>query len=278
MIEKPYRFDSDWTTPHYKIWESSLAQFKGRPNLQLLEIGVRDGRSALWFLEFILTGNEAQYTGIDLKESDNLRHNFGATEFKDQINFIKDLSFNVLKNLHGPKFDIIYIDGCHKGKGALEDIVLSWRLLKYNGVLILDDYGMTASSTPTFNTPKFAIDSFLYLYRDELVLINKGYQVIVEKRYAPLDELSYRLNPELLLYWNIYDETEPSALWDYDKTDPTKYTIIESTQEERQAIFELLRAINPLTNIVDSTIEETNQMYKTVIEKFNLFACLGISL
>ena len=38
-------------------------------------------------------------------------------------------------------FDIIYIDGNHEPEFVLEDAILSFRRLKKEGIMILDDYG-----------------------------------------------------------------------------------------------------------------------------------------
>ena len=46
----------------------------------------------------------------------------------------------VLRRLPLESFDIIYIDGSHAVNDVLEDAVLSFRLLKPEGILIFDDY------------------------------------------------------------------------------------------------------------------------------------------
>jgi len=58
------------------------------------------------------------------------------------------------------RFDCIYIDADHRAAGVLEDAVLSWRLLKGGGIMILDDYGWNLYENP-FKCPKRGIDAFL---------------------------------------------------------------------------------------------------------------------
>lgn len=55
-------FTQDWFSKNIPVWERLFAPLKGRPNLQILEIGSFEGRSACWLLEHVLTGEGA---GID---------------------------------------------------------------------------------------------------------------------------------------------------------------------------------------------------------------------
>ena len=46
--KKQYRFSEDWFTNNIPVWQSMLERFKGKENLRYLEIGVFEGRSAIW--------------------------------------------------------------------------------------------------------------------------------------------------------------------------------------------------------------------------------------
>lgn len=52
---KPYKFTEDWFSGNIPLWTEVLAPFKGKPDIHYLEIGVWEGRSAIWVLENILT-------------------------------------------------------------------------------------------------------------------------------------------------------------------------------------------------------------------------------
>jgi hypothetical protein len=106
------------------------------------------------------------------------------------------LSQEVLRKLPLNSFDIIYIDGSHIASDVLEDVVLSWRLLKTGGIIIFDDYHLVylnsfacayqagvmsgAYFNPSFN-PKVGIDAFLSAFEPKIKILHKEYQVIVEK-------------------------------------------------------------------------------------------------
>jgi len=61
-----YRFTTDYVTVNTERWAALLAPYRGRPDARFLEIGSYEGRSAVWFLEHILTGPGATLTCIDL--------------------------------------------------------------------------------------------------------------------------------------------------------------------------------------------------------------------
>ena len=78
------------------------------------------------------------------------------------------------------KFDFIYIDGSHIACDVLADAVLSWNLLKDNGIMILDDYEWDYFEEE-FNNPRIAIDSFLKCYQSQIEVFYKRFQVAVRK-------------------------------------------------------------------------------------------------
>jgi predicted O-methyltransferase YrrM len=75
-------------------------------------------------------------------------------------------------------FDFIYVDGCHLANCALADMVLSWDLLKRDGIMIVDDYGLAG---PPRRRPKLAVDAFIEIYAPNLEIIEKDYQVVFRK-------------------------------------------------------------------------------------------------
>jgi hypothetical protein len=60
-----YQFNQNWFTWNIPVWEVVLSPFKGKPDIQYLEVGLYEGRSALWVLENVLTHPSARLTGID---------------------------------------------------------------------------------------------------------------------------------------------------------------------------------------------------------------------
>lgn len=82
-------------------------------------------------------------------------------------------------------FDFIYVDGSHQAPDVLCDAILSFRLLKTNGVIAFDDY-LWAETLPTgvdpIRCPKPAIDAFTNIYCRKLrILTAPLYQLYIQK-------------------------------------------------------------------------------------------------
>lgn len=186
-----YIFTEDWFTSNIPIWNHFLNKFKNISNLNFLEIGSFEGLSTIWMLENILTHETSKITCIDTFEGSNehdkdkiknlydiFLHNI--SNYKDKVNVIKNKSFNALK-LINDKYDLIYIDGDHKSAGVLEDAILSFPLLKKNGIMIFDDYKWNGFKHIPIYNPKIGIDAFLEIYCDRINILHSDYQVIIEK-------------------------------------------------------------------------------------------------
>jgi predicted O-methyltransferase YrrM len=76
-------------------------------------------------------------------------------------------------------FDFIYVDGSHYAGDALTDILYAWHLLKYNGLMIMDDYvwGKEQDTQVT----RMAIDSFLKCFRGEYEVLARSAQCVIKK-------------------------------------------------------------------------------------------------
>ena len=140
-------FTIDYTGPFRENAAQILRPVAGQ-RLQYLEIGVLEGRSAVWMLENILTNRHARYTGIDAyvmsktKRADCIqraKHNLGP--YKHKARFLIGRSELLLPQLlrEGRQYDVIYIDGDHTGLGVAVDLAYSWRMLKPGGILAIDD-------------------------------------------------------------------------------------------------------------------------------------------
>lgn len=53
-------------------------------------------------------------------------------------------------------------------------------VLKTKGILIFDDYEWKLYENPLLQ-PKLAIDTFLEVYKNQYKIINKGYQIVLQK-------------------------------------------------------------------------------------------------
>lgn len=173
-----YTFTVDWFSPHIKIWERQLNHLKNK-NINVLEIGSHEGRSAVWLLNNII-GKEGTLTCIDSEIGDILQKNL---EKHENVMLVEGNFFDVLcsLNLEEKKYDLIYIDGDHSAKGVIKDTILCYELLSAGGILIFDDYLWKLKNRIT-ERPYISIQSFLRIYADEIEIIHKKYQVFIRKK------------------------------------------------------------------------------------------------
>ncbi len=185
-----YRFSEDWVTDNSANWERILSGIKGKANIHALEIGSFEGRSAIWFLENVLTDPTASITCVDIWVGGYEKlfdENIKAYGQPNKLVKVKSRSDEALRKLDRDSFDFIYIDGSHMAKDVLVDAVLAWDLLKPGGYIIFDDYnwyGPRSWLVPNF-TPKFAVDAFVKIFDPYLELIHKDYQLVVRKTMNP---------------------------------------------------------------------------------------------
>ena len=116
--------------------------------LNFLEIGCFEGNAHLYMYENILIHPESKSTVIEPwgggtgnsthhDVSDIFRNNL--KNYLEKITICRGLSNDFLPKL-AEQFDIIYIDGDHTSKQTYIDGILSWDLLKKDGIMIFDDY------------------------------------------------------------------------------------------------------------------------------------------
>jgi glycosyltransferase involved in cell wall biosynthesis/SAM-dependent methyltransferase len=196
-----YQFTNSWFIYNIPIWQQTLQHIKDLPNLNFLEIGSWEGQSTCWLLDNVLTHPTSKITCIDtfaggiehrdLEELSLIELRFDSNIKKansaDKVKKIVGYSQYCLRELPLNNYDFIYIDGSHIASDVLEDIILSWRLLKEEGIIIFDDYQWQAYQDQPLKHPAPAIDSFLSIFQDKINVLYKDYQVIIQKKYLQLD-------------------------------------------------------------------------------------------
>ncbi|MDC3036742.1 class I SAM-dependent methyltransferase, partial [Candidatus Pelagibacter sp.] len=153
-----------------------------------LEIGSFEGISALYVLEnypnINLTCVDAWNAETDGNQNFNIKlveknFNTNIKKYKKRIKKIKNYS-KVFFLQNKKKFDIIYVDGSHKAKDVFDDCVSSWKILKKNGLLILDDFFWKEYNDIKDNTA-YGISKFLMLTKSfEIIKLSK-YQLFIKK-------------------------------------------------------------------------------------------------
>jgi predicted O-methyltransferase YrrM len=197
-----YELTEDWFTHKSPAFIAAVEPFRGKPNINYLEIGVFQGMSVIWMLENILTDPTSRITAIDIfqiwpegswegiyseEQRQTYLRNVERAGGGDRVRTITNYSQTALRELPLASYDIIYIDGAHGAPEVLEDAVLSLRLLKAGGILIFDDYRWEVEAR-MMSRPKLAIDTFLNFYGEQFELLHNGAQVIL--RLKELDSIS----------------------------------------------------------------------------------------
>jgi hypothetical protein len=186
---------TNWTSRNYHLWADILAPRREQP-LRILEIGSWEGRSALFFLNFLprasiicvdtfagsiehrawpLSQRELQLGGIERRFDNNL------APFADRVQKRKEDSLDALGKLglEGQRFDLVYIDGSHLAIDVYRDGVLAWVLVAPGGIIIFDDYQRKLG--PERDLPKVGIDAFLTTVKERYEELFRGHQIILRK-------------------------------------------------------------------------------------------------
>ena len=131
-----YKFTTDWTYTKF------IEQYDG-PTNRCLEIGAFEGRTTITLANKfdvvdVIDPWKDYWDISDVSEAyDRFKHN---TQEFDNINIYREKSEDVLPLLPIKFYDLIYIDGDHSLDAVYNDIKMSCRLLKEDGLIVVDDY------------------------------------------------------------------------------------------------------------------------------------------
>jgi predicted O-methyltransferase YrrM len=190
-----YQYTKDWFSWSPGVWEQLIPHLPARKNF--LEIGSFEGRSAVWIVQYMMEdggelicvdtweGGAEHVNGEMSGAEDRFKHNIGLVmdNFVDRkVLPVKSTSVEALGGWIAQKqFDFIYIDGSHLAKDVLTDACMAWPLLKKGGFMVFDDYLWKPQGFTLLQRPKVAIDTFVNMFEDELIVAHSGYQLIVRK-------------------------------------------------------------------------------------------------
>lgn len=187
---------TDWTSRNYRLWADILSARRDEP-LRVLEIGSWEGRSALFFLNYLPRATIVcvdTFTGgvehqawpfwrrmIQLRAIEK-RFDSNTVPFSDRIQKIKEHSLTALGRLgiEGQRFELVYIDGSHLAIDVYRDGIMAWPLITPAGILIFDDYQRRVE--PEAERPHVGIDAFLSATAGSYEELFRGHQVILRKR------------------------------------------------------------------------------------------------
>jgi predicted O-methyltransferase YrrM len=186
---------TDWTSRNYKLWANIFASRREEP-LRVLEIGSWEGRSALFFLNYL---PNASIVCVDtfagsiehrswpfwqrLWQLSSIEKRFDANlaPFAHRVQKRKQESLVALGQfgIEGRRFDIVYVDGSHVAIDVYRDGVLAWPLVAAGGTIIFDDYQRKRG--PEKDLPQVGIDAFLRTVNEDFETLFRGHQVIIRK-------------------------------------------------------------------------------------------------
>ena len=188
-------FSFDWTSWHFPNWFKLLRDYRGR-NTQVLEIGSWEGRSAVFFLNYLPRarlvcidsfegGKEHRQSASSEKFLRQVEKRFDANtrEFGRRVGKRKARSSDALiaLGLEGRRFDIAYVDGSHMAADVYSDAQLTWPLMARGGLVIFDDYLWKEMPGP-LEIPRPGIDAFLASIKGQYRMVLNDYQVAIVKR------------------------------------------------------------------------------------------------
>jgi predicted O-methyltransferase YrrM len=163
---------------------------KADRKVNVLVIGGYEGRSTVWLSNQLLNHNDSQLHTVssfrgtfeqkegywpDVNLEDVFRFNTYFSKYYFKLNVIPtdDVTPVLLGATTDPdiKFDVIYVDGEHDFNNVLSDAVLSYNLLKDNGLIIFDDMSIESVKlsvdifAKTINNESIYRDQFISVYR-----------------------------------------------------------------------------------------------------------------
>jgi predicted O-methyltransferase YrrM len=187
-------FSADWTSWHFANWVAFLHPLRMRP-VRVLEIGSWEGRSALFFLNYLpashvvcvdtFGGNVEHMRNphfATLVPETERRFDANVAAFAARVEKIKGPSADVLPQLGvaSRRFDIVYVDGSHRAADVYSDGALAWPMVARDGIVIFDDYEFDEIADES-ERPKPGIDAFLAAVEGQYRLVHKAYQVVIAK-------------------------------------------------------------------------------------------------
>ena len=117
------------------------------------------------------------------------RHN----KRKRQLNYFVGLNEDFYnhhvkkRGTYNKKIDVMYIDGSHEYEDVVLDLTHCDKMLKKNGIMILDDYDKRYADPKTKDPSRWcdgvkqAVDEFLVKNNDRYKVVHKRYQIIIKK-------------------------------------------------------------------------------------------------
>jgi hypothetical protein len=169
-----YNFKSFWFLNNFHIFEYFLPKNSNK-KFNYLEIGTYEGLSLLYVLHKY---KKIKATGIDIINILNKK----VKSFKN-LRMLKSDSIIALRKLNqkNQRFDYIYVDGFHHGEHTIVDAIESFKLLKYEGIIIFDDF-MSVDHESKYQC-RIGLYYFLNFFKKEIKILYFQNVLVIKKIY-----------------------------------------------------------------------------------------------
>lgn len=161
-----------------------ITKYKFKTKLNILEIGLAFGTSALIIVNQLIQYNySTSYDIIDPNQTiqwksigiQNINNFLDKMNKKINYTLYEESSIYAIPKLK-KKYDISFIDGSHDEKIVLQDLINSDKLLKKNGLIIIDDV--------LHSGVKKAVIEFIKKYKNyKRISINKNEKEFIDEKY-----------------------------------------------------------------------------------------------
>lgn len=194
-----YNWTFDLPKGSRKIFERHVLntmQWVDQP--KILEIGTWTGTSVIELLKLLPNStattidpweNYDEFNSKDMHIMASYFRNIQNTGLINRITTYKSTSREQLLKLYLDQeyYHLIYVDGSHHSLDVYLDLVLSWKLLAQDGLLIIDDYMFIHQKEEDpikniLNVPYTGVNHFLGQYASELTILHKDYRIFIQKR------------------------------------------------------------------------------------------------
>ena len=175
----------DYFSSHAFNFLSVLSKFK---NFKYLEIGSFEGNSAMFVAKNFPNSDiycidnwsgteeykDLKFTTVESNFDNNMSEFYNYKKFKlSSDDFFKNNNIN---------FDVIYVDGYHRGYQVSKDFINSWKILNKNGIIIFDDY-IWQFFDKIDDNPCYAINQYLRkINKESKILKVSNSQIFIQKR------------------------------------------------------------------------------------------------
>lgn len=122
---------------------------KNKRNLNILEFGVREGRSTKMFLDMFKI-SKGKLISVDVDDYSHLFNNENWTFLNT-----RDDNYDLINKYINDQLDIILIDSLHEPNHVEKLIYLYWKHLKLNGSIYIDDTSWVPYSKNNWRDHKY---------------------------------------------------------------------------------------------------------------------------